>query len=53
VRRWLAVDPRRYVTVSLSGKLTLNSSPVVEAIGQLGSQYGVGTLMVKVIKTVP
>jgi hypothetical protein len=50
----IAIDPKQYVTATLSGStLTLDSHPLEAAIGQLGRQYGVGTVVAKVIKVVP
>jgi inner membrane protein len=50
----IAIDPKQYATAVLSGStLTLDSHPLEVALTQLGSQYAVGTLTVKVISPKP
>jgi inner membrane protein len=46
----IVIDPKQYATATLSGStLALDSHPIEAAIGELGSQYGVGVLTAKVI----
>jgi inner membrane protein len=50
----IAIDPKQYVTAALTGStLALDSHPLEAALTQLGRQYAVGTLTVKVISPKP